>query len=584
MSGNKLEKITIYKAKDSAKSFSFIFDLTTETLPRTKYKYKDFDIEFIIKYSEVGGVKKTEADYPWMAVVNSLDKKFNFKFSTKNKAPSAVLGVNVSRGTTYNKFFLLTFGMHTSRFINFDYLVNDFGIKVAMNICDQDNLRKVNTTTHASISTLTDRQASKGASLDIFDINDEKEFFRAISGLTYDSHPYIKSFSGKNSITINLKGINLESKDELIDILIDLDKAYDLDSYRSKFPTYGRLDYVSDTDKIEQLDSILFQRLKDKQLQNVHLSPNTIEPDDQNYYTYQDPEEHPDTKRFETLNIQELLDSHSHFNKKSSINTIKSWRIYSVTTSDKASSTRAYDCLNFEVELNGTTFILSTGTWRSVNSDFKVNIEKYISEKIHEKTHEYLPNDISIHCKVTEKGDVKDKYKEEVYNSYVARTNSDIYLFDKSKIKIAGVKQYEICDLFHSKKEFIHVKVLKSGTNSLSHLFLQARFYTDSFIKDHETRLSMRAFIETNKSQENKNKDTSLFLSKVPEKRQDLHASSYSVVLCILTFDAKDNINNLPFMIKYELVKTHKYLIDERGVELSYAIRLVNKKPSANAN
>lgn len=584
MSGNKLEKITIYKAKDSAKSFSFIFDLTTETLPRTKYKYNGFDIEFIIKYSEVGGVKKTEADYPWMAMVNRLDEKFSFKFSTKNKNPSAVLGVNISRGTTYNKFFLLTFGMHTSRFINFDYLVNDFGIKVAMNICDKDNLRKVNTTTHASISTLTDRQASKGASLDVFDINDEKEFFRAISGLTYDSHPYIKSFSGKNSITINLKDRDLENKNELIDILIDLNNSYDLDLYKSKFPTYGRLDYVSDTDEIEKLDSILFQCLKDKQLSNVHLSPNRIEPDDLKYYTYQDPEEHPNAKHFEMLNIQELLNSHSHFNMKSSINTIKSWRIYSVTTSDQAESTRAYDCLNFEVDINGTTFILSAGTWRSVNSDFKINIEKYISEKIHEKKHNYLPNDISIHCNVTEKGIIKDRYKEEIYNAYVARNNGDIYLFDKSKIKIAGIKQYEICDLFHSKKEFVHVKVLKSGTNSLSHLFLQARFYTDSFIKDHDTRSSMRDFIEKNNNQENANKDKSLFLSLVPEKLQDLHASSYSVVLCILTFDAKDNINNLPFMVKYELVKTHKYLIDERGVELSYAIRLVNKKPNTNAN
>lgn len=310
MSGNKLERITIYKAKDSVKSFSFIFDVTTESLPKFKYRYKDFNVEFIIKYSEVGGTKKTEADYPWMMMVNSLDSIFNFKFSTKNKTPSAVLGLKISNKTIGTKFFLLTFGMHTSRFINLDYLVSDFGIKVAMNICDQNNLKKVNTTTHSSISTLTDRQASKGASLDIFDINDEKEFFRAISGLTYDDYPYIKSFSGKNSITINLKNSVLVSKDDLIDILLSLDNAYGSDLYKNKFPTYGRLDYVSDTDKIENLDSILFERLKDKQLSNIHLSPNRIESDDVNYYTYEDPANHPEAIRFETLGIQELLDSH----------------------------------------------------------------------------------------------------------------------------------------------------------------------------------------------------------------------------------------------------------------------------------
>jgi hypothetical protein len=35
-------------------------------------------------------------------------------------------------------------------------------------------------------------------------------------------------------------------------------------------------------------------------------------------------------------------------------------------------------------------------------------------------------------------------------------------------------------------------------------------------------------------------------------------------------------------MAKYELAKTHKYLIEERGIELSYAIRLVNKSISIN--
>ncbi|MEZ6961124.1 MULTISPECIES: DUF6119 family protein [unclassified Aeromonas] len=582
MSNKKLEKMTIYKAKDSVKSFSFIFDVTTESLPKFKYKYKSIDIEFIIKYSEVGGINKTDADYPWMTMVNGLDEAFDFKFSTTNKTPSAVLGIKISSSTIKTKFFLLTFGMHTSRFINLDYLVSDFGIKVAMNICDQNNLRKVNTTTHSTISTMTDRQASKGASLDIFDINDEKEFFRAISGLTYDNYPYIKSFSGKNSITISLKNSVLVSKDDLIEILLSLDSAYYSDLYKEKFPTYGRLDYVSDTDKIEQLDSILFQCLKEKQLSNIHLSPNSIEPDDIEHYTYEDPDSIPDTIRFETLNTHDLLDSHAPFNIKSSINTIKGWRIYSVTATDNISSTRAYDCLNFEIESNGITFILSAGTWRSVNSDFKINIEKYISEKISEKNDNYLPSNISIYCQVEENGVTKNRYREDVYNSYVAANDKDIYLFDKAKIKIAGNKQYEICDLFHSKKEFIHVKVLKNGTNSLSHLFLQARFYTDAFIKDYETRLSMRNFIKTNHNLENENKNKSLFLSLIPEKRQDLHASSYSVVLCILTFNTNYNINNLPFMIKYELAKTHKYLIDERGVELSYAIRLVNKKPSAS--
>jgi uncharacterized protein (TIGR04141 family) len=579
LSKSKLERMTIFRAKDSVDKFSAIFDLTTENLPQFSYKSGSYDISGVIKYCEVGGDKKTELDYPWMSMVNNLSEEFNFKFSTKNKTPSAVIGIKIKKDDE-EFYFLLTFGMHTSRFINTDKLVNDFGIKVAMNICDQNNLKKVNTTTHSSISTLTDRQASKGASLDIFDIDDEKEFFRSISGLTYKNYPFIKSFSGKNSITVNIKKDLTIDNDELINILLSLNSAYQLDSYKEKFPTYGRLDYVSDSDEIEKLNNLIFDKLKNSDLSGINLAPNAIESDELSYYTYKDPDSDKDTEQYDTLNIMDLLNQHGNFNRKSSIETVKNWRIYTVSTSDEISSMRAYNCLNCEVVHGGTTYILNSGIWRSINSDFKASIESYIKNNIKPQNSTYLPNNVSIHCvvKVKVKGKDTVKYKEEVYNSHVASTCDDIYLFDKSKINIAGKKQYEICDLLHCNKELIHVKVLKNGTSSLSHLFVQARFYTDAFIKDHDTRSSMRNFINKNDNNENKNKNKEKYLNIVPELREDLHAPSYSVVLCILTFDKEKTLDSLPFMARYELAKTHKYLNEERGVKLFYALRTVTKE------
>lgn len=570
--------MTIFRAKDSVDKFSAIFDLTTESLPQFSYKSRNNDVSGVVKYCEVGGDKKTELDYPWMNMINGLSDKFHFTFKTINKNPSAVIGIKITKDDGKDVYFLITFGMHTSRFINTDKLVNDFGIKIAMNICDQNNLKKVNTTTHSSISTLTDRQASKGASLDIFDIDDEKEFFRSISGLTYKDYPYIKSFSGKNSITINIKNDSSIDNDELIDILLSLDEAYLLDAYKEKFPTYGRLDYVSDSDEIEKLDKIVFNKLKNRDFLGIHLAPDMIESDELSHYTYEDPDSVKELMCYDTLGIEELLEQHGKFNKKSSIDTLKKWRIYSVSTSNESSSMKAYNCLNCEVEYSGSTYILNSGIWRIINSDFKSSIEDYINKNIKPKDDNYLPNDISIRCVVNENGTNKVKYKEEVYNSHVASNCDDIYLFDKSKINIAGKNHYEICDLLHSKKELIHVKVIKSGTSSLSHLFVQAKFYTDAFIKDDATRLSMRNFVSNNNNEENENKDKDKYLKIIPELRKDLHAPSYSVILCILTFDKNKKLENLPFMVRYELAKTHKYLNEERGVNLFYALRTVTKE------
>ncbi|CCN70164.1 DUF6119 family protein [Vibrio nigripulchritudo] len=574
---NSLDKMTIFRAKDSVKSFAAIFDISTEPLPQFTYKSNGYEVEGIIKYADVGGVSKTEADYPWMVMLNNLSEDINLKFSNTNKSPSAVLSLKITREDDV-LFYVLTFGMHTSRFINTDKLVNDFGIKVAMNICDHNNLRKVNTTTHSSISTLTDRQASKGSNLDIFDINDEKEFFRAISGSTYEHYPYIKSFSGRSSITVTLKKGTSVTDDGIIDILLKLDEAYELEEYKSKFPSYGRLDYVSDEDEIGRLNDILFNLLKNKTFSNIHLSPSILLDDDVSYFSYKDPDTHECVDKFDELSISDLISQNHKFSKKSSINTVLNWRVYYVNTSGNVFSLKAYNCLNCELEDNGVTYILSSGTWRNVSSDFKSEVETYVKNNIKDKSNGYLPGDVSIHCIVKEKGEEKVKYKEEVYNSYVAKSNSDIYLFDKSKINISGQKRYEICDLLHKDKELVHVKVLKSGTNSLSHLFVQARFYTDAFVKDVETRKSMIDFIKNNDNQENIGKDKSAFLSIIKEERSKLQESTFSVLLCILTYTKDKKIDDLPFMARYELANTHKYLINERGIELSYAIRVVNKK------
>nr|WP_048669398.1 DUF6119 family protein [Vibrio crassostreae] len=568
--------MTIFRAKDSVNSFSAIFDISTEPLPRFSYQSNGYEIEGLIKYADVGGTSKTEADYPWMVMLNNLSEDINLEFSNTNKSPSAVLCLKITRDVQDILFYVLTFGMHTSRFINSDKLVNDFGIKVAMNICDHNNLRKVNTTTHSSISTLTDRQASKGSSLDIFDINDEKEFFRAISGSTYEHYPYIKSFSGKSSITVNLKKGTSVTDEGVIDILLSLEEAYDLEEYKEKFPSYGKLDYVSDDDEIGRLNTILFEQLKNNDFSNIHLSPSIILDDDISYFSYKDPDIYNSVIEFDDIAISDLVNQNHSFSKKSSIQTVIKWRIFYVNTSGDVRSMKAYDCLNCELEENGITYILSSGTWRCVSSDFKSEVETYLS-KIADKSDLYLPDDVSIRCVVKENGKDKVKFKEDVYNSYVAKSNDDIYLFDKAKINIAGQRRYEICDLLHKDKQLIHVKVLKDGTSSLSHLFVQARFYTDAFVKDIETRKSMIDFINDNDNEENKSKDKTPFLSIITESRSKLQETTFSVLLCILTYNANKKIDDLPFMAKYELANTHKYLANERGIELSYAIRLVKK-------
>ncbi|MGV8597325.1 DUF6119 family protein, partial [Pseudomonas aeruginosa] len=92
----------------------------------------------------------------------------------------------------------------------------------------------------------------------------------------------------------------------------------------------------------------------------------------------------------------------------------------------------------------------------------------------------------------------RNQNREEIYNQELYNTNNDIFLFDKAKVHIAGERIYEVCDLLHSDKSLIHVKRLKSGSASISHLFLQGKFYSDAFISDQKCRESMREHITEN--------------------------------------------------------------------------------------
>ena len=255
MSGNTLDKMTIFKAKSTVDKFSVLFDITTSTLDSFNFKSKGSLIEGVVHYKVVGGKRKTQRDYSWISMVNGLSDDIDLKFSTINKAPSAVVGIKITKQSNKEvSFFILTFGMHTLRFINTDKLVNDFGIKVAMNICDPNKLRKVNTTTHSSTSTLTDRQASRGASLDIFDIDDDKEFFRSISGYAHSNYDFIKSFSGRSSIQVRFNQKSFVDNDDLIRTLQQLDIAYKSDSYKENFPTYFG-DTITETIKVQIRES-----------------------------------------------------------------------------------------------------------------------------------------------------------------------------------------------------------------------------------------------------------------------------------------------------------------------------------------
>lgn len=251
--------------------------------------------------------------------------------------------------------------------------------------------------------------------------------------------------------------------------------------------------------------------------------------------------------------------------------------VWDVETGGKVKEWSAYKCLVAELELDGETYILSMSQWKQVSHDLKQEVEAYVS-RIDIAEDRYLLNNVNIwnpEARKNKQGNPIGENREEVYNDTVAAACTDIFLFDKAKVQIADERIYEVCDLLHRDKVLVHVKRLRSGAASITHLFLQGRFYGDAFVIDAKCRESMRDHIVKHIG----DRDSNLFVGTVPNDRDDLVTNQYRIVFCILNEDPGIDVNSLPFMARYELMYTHRHLHDALGFQCEVAFRQIQLGP-----
>jgi uncharacterized protein (TIGR04141 family) len=194
-----LKKISLFKIKPNTPFENFLKDKLS-TYDHVKNEENGF--EGYIRYTKGEAARKDETQIPWLNFLNSAFEETKYTYESYNRYPRAILALKIKVGEQ-DFFYVATFGQHGDSFLNKDYVVRDFGIKIAMNICDLEKLRRLQTTKHESISQHTERQVSIGTNLSIFNMNNEVEFLKAISGsVKADFKDIIDSFKGKDNITL----------------------------------------------------------------------------------------------------------------------------------------------------------------------------------------------------------------------------------------------------------------------------------------------------------------------------------------------------------------------------------------------
>ncbi|KQC06301.1 MAG: hypothetical protein APR62_08080 [Smithella sp. SDB] len=548
---SELGQISFYLAKEG-KDFNGVIKEDNLSSESDTFKIREFEIDGIaVKFFCEQAITINSEDPPWLDFINEkiVNSKDKVHFDTFSKRPSGLLLINIDE-----RILAATFGVRGGVLLEKESLLPDFGIKTAMNMCGNKELRQTKSSTHALTTQHIDRQLSKPSDAFSFGLN-ETELLKYISA-HLESNKNV-TLQGKDNLTIKIVGDNKLSWDKLIDYGKTFIEEYNSEKYKNLFPNYPNLQNVT-KEQAEKLDLVLIQKLMNENYDRIHLAIPEFIADDQFSFTYSN---YPKRENsiFPHLDILHLKSEKVLNFDNLNIEGLKNKNVYAYShEEDRIIGYRKwglYACIVAEIELQGEYFVLSGGIWRKVDDDFYHAVTDFIDNVLQESHVLECYQNIDI-------SDIARKQnREEVFSKKYCELNENALLFDQTKLRIGqGPKNKEFCDIFEYMNggpiNIIHIKKY-SGSSSINYLFSQARFYCEFFLSDETFLSEIRAYIDS--SEHPKKND---FLDYVKEQRADVTGKDYAVRLWILYDRSKQAPRkaDLPLMAKYELKMTYERL------------------------
>ena len=572
-----IEQISIYKFKKSVDTFEKCVKCDEKGNPLVSFlKYETINqnhLEGKFWYFDGASDEKNAQNIPWIAFMNEAMKN-KIEIFYANSYPRGLFLYRTKEDASLN-FFAITFGLGGDANIDKNKILHDFGIKVAMNICDPEEIKSIQTAKQEAISIQSEKQILSGAGLSVFNIDYNDEFFKRIIGKTKEEYKYISSVTGGEKIQLKFGKDTPLSWKNIANITQNLNELYKSDSYKNtEFKSFDNWSFEKDLEKIDKLNTKLITLINANTLDKISLSPPDFIDIDRYDFKYNK----EDDKEYEELNILEFISTIRNGNVSLNLLTTRSIFLKDKVSEQVYPKWKAYQCIVAEIiDDNNICYVLYNGQWRKISNNFRQSVLDYFNSNNVNFDNEFLKNDLKENINIYDPQ--LNQYREDVFNKVCAKNNDNLFLFDKAKIEISGEKKYEICDILTSNKELIHVKKYKTGASSLSHLFSQARVYSDAIIIDNATRKTMVDFINTNSTKKdsiNSGKNIEQFKSFLPLTGR-LNERDFTVVLCLLT-ENNIELTDLPFMTQYEIYKMDDYLKRNRGFNVKYINRKVIMK------
>lgn len=393
----------------------------------------------------------------WLSDIRSV---FSLTERVNTQSASSIIFFRAS-----GRAFAVTFGS-AWLFLDPASIVNDFGLRVALNASNDDLLRRLDTSNLGEAMKGISQSASQ-RKFETFGVDEALELVRKINGKARNSD-FGSTITGSSSLKVS-------KEMELVDLPALASEAlqyYASTAYRStSFRIIDNIMPVTDSDLAHQLDQSLVQAIISNSSE-FELGLPEISDDDIVSFRFTG---FNGRTSYQDLQLRHYRESLAQNLQNLSVATLH-LHLITATYGDiqkPQRNLRVYDALIGSTTLDDERYAINEGAWYQVESQFRNSVQQSFSDHI-----ESFPEPPPVVTTIISADRRKRQFEsEESYNTRYA-SEKGLILMDRRLIDIPDIQrsQFEVCDLIDIEgKRLIHVKMSGRRSSILSHLFKQGK-------------------------------------------------------------------------------------------------------------
>jgi len=425
--------------------------------------------------------------------------------------------------------FALTFGYGRS-FLNQARIERRFGLKVALNLIDERQIRSLDTKKFDEMVVSTNTQTSRTTELPTFGVDILRDILRAVTGIAPASSGY-KSLSGADALVLGVdKAIT-----DLPALLRDLYSHFTATKYQASFGWVDHLAEVRDPVLVAALDSQLVSHLQASDTSATHMAmPENLEWEDIEHFLITPTRKHT----YDELDLDEYLAQSLTDAANLTIDLLKGRKVSVkfISSADAVARWSIYQCLVSEQRVDGKLYALVEGRWFEVADTLVAQVDNVVSA---------IPA-ATVALPPGHPGEAEGDY-----NARAASESADLTLLDRELVAPDGAKtKIEFCDLMSTDGSLVHVK-RKTRSSTLSHLFAQGHVSAES-LADGTLRDQVRSAIEKSTG----GADSSGWLSLVAPSGSTPDRDKVTITYAVIANSSASGVEWLPFFSRLALMQT----------------------------